>query len=267
MFDNNVDYSKVKFIEFYGIRRSGNHATLSWLMNNLNGNKVPQDPETLIAPAPEFGFISQRVGDVYHINDVLSSWASKHRDFLRGLIDAYISVGAKIIIISYEEMHPGNSYAADDRFKMLKNSEKWAVLRDWDKLIASRAKQMLNKEISRKIYLDLNQLIIDRWLKTVHSSSDINKIHFDSWCRSKEYRDELMKERGLPNKDHTSHVSKAGGGSSFKKGDPLNRKIEEYPEGWKEIIELNQKSIDRAQTKINNFISHSNKKKELSIFE
>jgi len=266
MFDNNVDYSKVKFIEFYGLRRSGNHATISWLMNNLNGNEKPQDPEVLIAPVPELGFISQRVGDVYHINDVLSGWASKNRPFLRGLIDAYVSVGAKTIIISYEEMHPGLSYSANDAFKMLKNSEKWTVLRDWDKLIASRSKQMLNKEISRKVFLDLNQDLIDRWLKSVHSSSDINKIHFDSWCKSKEYRDELMEKVNLPNKDHTSHVSKAGGGSSFKSGNPLERKIEEYPEGWKELIDLNQSKIDKAQTKINNFIKYLPEMKEFEIF-
>ena len=93
------NYNGVEFIEFYGLRRSGNHAILAWLLKNLSNHD--SEIETLIEPFPKLGFVSKRCGDVYHINDIGSSFWIGNPDYLAGLIDGYVSMGAKTIILSY----------------------------------------------------------------------------------------------------------------------------------------------------------------------
>ena len=258
MWNTNIDYNSIRFIEFYGLRRAGNHATLAWLMANLNTLEGVHEPEPLISPFPKWGFISQRLGDVYHINDVGSPWTLHHPEYLRGIIDSYGSDKAKTIILSYEDLSPNYSVFYDNKelFFMLKNSEKWSVIRNWDNLLASRAKSYSAKVPSRKQVFNLSSRTILSYIRMVSTpESECSPIHFDSWCQSKDYRDHLMKKAGLPNYDIVGHRSNAGGGSYFDSTNVLNRKLEKIPEEWQENLAKTKDLIYKAQKVIDEQIA------------
>ena len=258
MFKENINWDEIRIIEFYGIRRSGNHAILSWLMNNLNTDgSGPQDPEILIAPHPEVGFISQRVGNVYHLNDLASSWSWYSPKYIRGLMEAYASVGAKTIILSYEECSPymslATTYPELFPFMQDENREKWAAIRNWDQVVASRCKATQDPN-KKRIAFKVGDGIITSFLNTVYHPTAI-KVHFDSWVKHKRYRDLVAWNSKLPNIDHTSHVSNAGGGPSFQGGDVTKRTIEAVPRDWRQALAKNAEELKEAQERIDTYIS------------
>lgn len=214
------NYNGVNFIEFYGLRRSGNHAIIAWLMKNLSSYEA--ELETLIAPFPELGFISKRCGDVYHLNDVGSGWSVGNPEYLAGLIDAYVSMGAKTIVISYEDYSPEASllHTFPGKFDFLKGAKKIALIRDLVNVISSRykAQQKISPE---KVSFGVNIDKVNYWIKTAIGSEF--KIKYEDWLTSKEYRDQICKELQIPNRDITNHVSSAGGGSSFSGIFPVNK--------------------------------------------
>lgn len=207
---NLIDYkgNDIKFIEVYGLRRSGNHAILSWLINNFNTEAVSSvEPTPLIAPVPELGFIAQYLGNVIHINDVGDAWALTQGNYLKGLIDAYVSIGIKTIILSYEDRPYTNSFF-NMGYSFLKESKKIIITRDIKNIIASRLKN------SKNIGLAINRKLIDTWIE--NENSDNLKIRYESWLTSKEYRDSIALKLNTNNKDIIDLVSTAAGGSSFK---------------------------------------------------
>jgi len=204
---NLVDYDNIKFIEVYGLRRSGNHAILTWLINNLNTEESNNyEPAYLIAPTPELGFISQYLGDVIHINDVGSNWALNNGKYLNGLIDAYVSIGMKTVILSYED-RPYNASFLNVGYSFLKNSTKIVITRDIKSIFASRV-------MGGHSFFNINKTILETWLK--NENSDCTKIRYEDWLTSRSYRDDTSTNLGLQNIDITHIVSTAGGGSSFK---------------------------------------------------
>jgi len=216
----NIDYSKIEFIEVYGLRRSGNHAIIGWLLKNMCTNEVT-NTESLVAPWPSSGFLSQRCDDVYHINDVGSGWSVGNPTYVRGLIDAYISMGAKRIIISYEDTtHRPSLYGLDkDLFYFLENSKKIVILRDLANTFASRLMASIkefgepNWDKSPNPFL-ITELIINKW--SINEMFEGTKINYENWLTSKEYRDQICRDLNIENRDITSEISNAGGGSSFK---------------------------------------------------
>ena len=205
----------VNFIEIYGLRRSGNHAIIAWLMHNLNSDGIAYDaPEPLIVPNPEWGFISQRLGDVYHINDALDKWATYNPGYIKGLVDAYSTIGAKTIIVSYEDTSFKSSLLDlyGQYYPFLKNTTKIVITRNILDIVASRV--MRNRSLNRiTSSFGVNKKIIETWIE--NESFTDTKIVFEQWCTSKEYRDSISRSLGLSNLDITSHVSPAGKGSSF----------------------------------------------------
>ena len=88
--------------------------------------------------------------------------------------------------------------------------------------------------------IDVNK--INSWIKTAIGSEF--KIKYEDWLTSKEYRDQICKELQIPNRDLTTHVSNAGGGSSFSgtflpnKDRLLNRHKEvDLPREWSFYLE------------------------------
>ena len=205
----------VNFIEIYGLRRSGNHAIIAWLMHNLNSDGIAYDaPEPLIVPNPKWGFISQRLGDVYHLNDALDKWATYNPGYIKGLVDAYSTIGAKTIIVSYEDTSFKSSLLDlyGQYYPFLKNTTKIVITRNILDIVASRV--MRNRSLNRiTSSFGINKKIIETWIE--NESFTDTKIVFEQWCTSKEYRDSISRSLGLSNLDITSHVSPAGKGSSF----------------------------------------------------
>jgi hypothetical protein len=232
-----VEYNKVKFIEVYGLRRSGNHAIINWIMNNTSNLKDGGSPTELISLFSDLIFTSY-LGDTLHINDVASGWAIKRKYYLKGLIDGYISIGFKNIILSYEDLPFTNSYYDLDKneYNFLKNSKKIIITRDIENVFASRVKKGM----------EINEGVFNTWVKNENAPSNITKVKFEDWLLSKNYRDRISKDIGFKNKDITNNVSKVGGGSSFKditsenidKDKLPNRKKEvEFPEDVLEILQ------------------------------
>lgn len=236
------NYENVNFIEFYGLRRSGNHAVIAWLMKNLNTSE-DQNLEKLIAPMPEIGFISKKCGDVYHLNDVGSGWSTGNPNYLAGLIDAYVSEGAKTIIISYEDYDPTSSLvlAFPDQFNFLKKSKKIALVRDIPNLLSSRYKASIGPH-KDSITFEMNINKINSWISSVKYKGLV--IRYEDWLCHKEYRDNICFKLNISNKDYTHEVSSAGGGSSFNnettldKNKLLNRYSEiDLPKDWRFYLE------------------------------
>lgn len=215
MLDTTRHTNSVNFIEVYGLRRSGNHAIIAWLMHNLNSDGIQYNaPEPLIVPNPEWGFISQRLGDVYHINDAFDKWATAGPGYIKGLVDAYSTIGAKTIIISYEDKSFKSSlldlYAKD--YPFLKKTTKIVITRNILDIVASRIKRMRGANRIPSTF-GVDKRTIETWIE--NESFTGTKIQFEQWCTSKEYRDSISQSIGLSNLDITSHVSTAGKGSSF----------------------------------------------------
>lgn len=244
------NYKDVQFIEFYGLRRSGNHAILGWLIKNLSSSD--SNIETLISPNPNIGFVSQRCGDVYHINDVFSSWAVNNPKYLAGLIDAYVSIGAKVIILSYEdrECNSGWINVQPQIFSFLKESKKIIAVRDISEIFASRYKSIRDKDLE-EIGFNVNVEKVNAWILNILSS--FIKIKFEDWLSSREYRDDVCRSLGIYNRDFTEHRSIAGGGSSFE-DIPLSNQIKdrvnriEIPSEWKRF--LVEHSVTQARRKM-----------------
>lgn len=239
MIRQNFNYSEINFIEFYGIRRGGNHAILGWLMHNLSSS--PGNIGQLIAPFPEFGYISQSCGDVCQINDAGSVWSVKNPAYVRGLIDAYISMGFKTIIVSYEDCSHTASLLNIDReaYFMLENAKKITVNRNLKNILASRWKA---SQTPMRIAFEVTESVVSAWCKNLEFEG--TKIIYENWLTSKEYRDAISEELGCPNLDHTNHVSNAGGGSSFSGIAPVNKdrlltrsQEVELPEDWAAHLE------------------------------
>ena len=253
-----IDYSEIEFVEVYGLRRSGNHAIIAWLLKNMCTKEVT-NTEPLIMPFPDAGFISQRCGDVYHLNDVGSVWAQRNPAYLRALIDAYISMGAKKIILSYEDYpHKMGHYDFNkDQFYFLENSKKIVITRDLANTFASRIKRSMVKFGEPNWNKTPNPFFINQRLVTIWMFNELfkgTKIKYSDWLTSKEYRDQISKDLNVPNRDITSEISNAGGGSSFKntldKDTLLSRyKQIEFP---KEIIKM-LKSKDVSMLTIANY--------------
>jgi hypothetical protein len=203
------DYSNIKFIEVYGLRRSGNHAIIAWLLHNLNESE-DLNLHQLISPTPEEGFISQTIGNIIHLNDLASPWASQTGTYVRGLIDAYISIDKNIVLLSYEDVdYTFSLYEVGPSYKFLKDSTKIVITRDILNIVSSRLKK-------NKTGFKVNKTLFDRWLVNENISNNGTLIRFEDWLISKDYRDRIANILGLDNKDITDHVSNAGGGSSFK---------------------------------------------------
>lgn len=237
----NWNYRGVRFIEFYGLRRSGNHAILAWLLKNLS--TFDANLENLIAPSPDVGFISKRCGDAYHINDVGAWWAVDNPKYLAGLIDAYVSLGAKTIILSYEDYGPDASLlnSFPDEFYFLQKSKKIVLLRDLLNVLSSRYAAN-KKPIGKRVTFEINDNKIKSWVFSATSSEF--KIKYEDWLMSKEYRDNICKSLNILNRDLTNHVSSAGGGSSFSGLSPINKdrllnrsKEINLPEEWKVYLD------------------------------
>jgi len=270
-----LDLDSIKFYEFYGLRRSGNHAIIAWLMKNLDGED--NSIETVLGKNNKKGFFVKRCGDVYHINDVGTLWVTSNPSYVSGLVSGYISLGAKAIIFSYEDYEPQASLALTfpALFPFLENALKIALFRDLPNVMASRYKKIegikaKQNEPDAWRLLDININKINSWIYCAIEEQSI-KIKYEDWLTSKEYRDNFCKNLNIPNLDYTNHMSSAGGGSSFtgiksipNSKDLLNRwKDVNIPEEWKSYLEAPQ--VIRARRKAGYFPTRPDAEKIMVI--
>lgn len=188
----------------YGMRRSGNHACVGWLINALEGRAVP-----VIESKIRNNFNLSDTGDTIFINDVsgmssrvyLSS-LHQHRQQLRR---------AQFIIISVEDVDATYS----DGWRIPRCSEAIQVRRSTLNLMASRF-QNLNRRAREGMGANL-QTMKSRFFATLKANTETPRgaiWEFERWMNDESWRREFLEELGLEH-DITPPVSPPGLGSSF----------------------------------------------------
>ena len=175
----------------YGLRRSGNHAILEWLLYNFSQeNRISDNANYVLR------------GDSCYINDFLFV----KRTGLKSILSKFKNLNN--IIIGCEE---SESLSVDMPHYIIGNVIKEIVIiRDIPSIIASRLKRVeTNPEI--KHLMSTDERFFSNWK---HYASN-NTIKFEDWLTKKECRDNLCLDLGIENLDNVSYVSRIGGGSSF----------------------------------------------------
>lgn len=182
----------MKIIHFYGLRRSGNHAILEWLLHSM-GKNMDKDVVKL-------NRIIKR-GDVAYFNDC-GWWSSNPLDFNRDLAEQE-NKGLRTAILTYEDL--------DLTYKKIDTTySKIVLIRDIFPLAASRIKRGSGDML-------VDQKFVDKWISYARSFEDSSclNIKYEDWLTSKEYRDNFLLKLGYLNLDKIDQVSTIGDGSSF----------------------------------------------------
>ena len=183
---------------FYGLRRSGNHAILEWLLQNMggSGNREMVKNRRII-----------HVNNAAYINEA-NSYIDKEE------LNQDISNSEKNyekLIVSYEDVPVDFSLFTEGYKKIV-------VVRNIENLFASRFKKA--QQYKSSIYtgpMRIDQFAVDLWKNHVNAglNGDAILIQFEKWVDSKEYRDQITAQLDTVNYDITDTMTVFGAGSSF----------------------------------------------------
>lgn len=188
--------SNYKTIKIFGLRRSGNHAIINWILANLAKTKKHQ----ILIPSGDYGFKLQCFGDIFHLNDI-SSW--QYGLEYKNVLNIAIKKEARVILFSYE----------DDCSYIDNEQNLFTIIRDLPSIISSRIKKIEN---SKKIYRKLLKIDDDFFENWILLASHPNVIIYEKWLTSKEYRDQMSIKFNVKNDiDFIDYVPRNAGGSSF----------------------------------------------------
>lgn len=174
-------------INIYTLCRSGNHAIIFWLFNNLC--PVTDEIEVCCYWNSDKG--------VYYYNNC--SRYTYHKIF-----------NYNYIIRSYEDLSEINY---DEKSKNV------IILRDFANFIASRYKKYNPSLGLDSTYLQSYEDVKKQWIglgNDIINNKSIIGIIYDKWVLDKSYRDKIGESLGISNVlDNTSVVANIGEGSSF----------------------------------------------------
>ncbi|KIN71375.1 hypothetical protein [Sulfitobacter guttiformis] len=211
-------FSPVCALQVFGMRRSGNHAIIDWLMRNspdgatggvfYNNCKFGKNPERA------FGSL-----DVYDANREVTP----HKD-ITDKARIMQAGSAPMVIVSYEDRMPepqGQAQKASDGFKNTDFSYQVIIYRsflNWSASLLAKLKKNAGYGMTdrmRIMMLALNGYI--EGLDKVASKREVRAICYDEWMTSECYRSETLASLGLPVRDlDRGNVRRYGGGSSFQ---------------------------------------------------
>jgi len=168
--------------------RSGNHAIIFWLINNIC--TVDHNIQ----------------GAVYWNNEKKLYYYNNCNHLSYNFIENY-----NHLIKSFEDTDMDTNIRYGD-INII-------ILRDYKNFIASRYKKYGSKLGLNNSYLQNYEQIRDLWIRLcdqIINNDKIIGIIYNSWLTSKEYRDNICSKLGIINtNDNTSIVSDIGEGSSF----------------------------------------------------
>jgi hypothetical protein len=220
----------MQFVEIYGLRRSGHHAVISWLIKNFE---------------EEFG-----LDKVYYINDASNSRFASGENLNKHLLYQIWKCHPKIIILSYEDV-PTTVSRLEDRIERTKI----VVVRDILNNAASRYQRALTAGTvgNYNCHMKIDETLINMWLEHA-SHPDIFK--YEDFLLTKSKRDELSVKFGAANLDYTQKVNDYANGSSFvgikldEKQNYLNRhQMVQLPENVLELINRSNVINQRKELK------------------
>ena len=201
-------------IVFYGLRRSGNHAIIHWLLRNVNENVK----ETL----PSYIHSASLGASIVFFNDIMvSSGAVDH------IMGSYSDFNYRWVSVEDEYIDPKILPTKN----IIKNPQKVFILRDPINCFCSRLKTFNMYDI------DLFESKVLRFLDSIGSNDYI--IYYNYWNKDRKYRDKVAKDLGFENKNDDRPPAKEGGGSRFK-SDNYNERIHDTELNWDTMQKLYQ---------------------------
>lgn len=189
----------LKRFSFYGLRRSGNHAILEWLIQNLGGSGEREviKHRRLIS-----------VNSAAYINEANTFSSLEKLQEYHSLVDKT----HESLIVAYEDV--GFDYI----LPVSKGYKNIVIIRDIPNLFASRYKkgQAYGHSYDYGV-MRIDEKAVELWKE--HAITGLNGdailIQFEKWLDSKEYRDEISSKFNVTNYDITDTITEFGEGSSF----------------------------------------------------
>ena len=211
-------YSPAFALQVFGMRRSGNHAIIDWLMRNApeaaTGGVFYNNCRFGKSPLRVYGLL-----DVYDVD----SEQLPHKD----LTDAERitkSGASPMVVVSYEDRMPqpaGVQQKASDGFSDCDFTRQVIIYRsflNWSASLLAKLKKNDGYGATDRIRimaLALNGYI--NGLDRIADAQGIVAICYDDWMVSETYRASILDELGLPIRDlERGTVRRYGGGSSFQ---------------------------------------------------
>jgi hypothetical protein len=205
--------------QVFGMRRSGNHAIIDWLMRNApdaaTGGVFYNNCRFGKSPLRAYGSL-----DIYDAQREVQP----HKD----VTDAErIAVGGEspMIIVSYEDRMPqpaGQRQKASDGFADADFGHQIIIYRSFLNWMASLLAKLKKNEgfgvtdRMRIMSLAMNGYI--EGLERIAHAAGIIAICYDDWMTSQDYRAGVLTQLGLPARDlDRGTVRRYGGGSSFQR--------------------------------------------------
>lgn len=200
----NFTLRKLNVYVVCGIRRSGNHALISWLIDALeNRNNVNMKPK-------RNAWVSES-GDTVHLNEVNFFSVFQFIDTIRGSKE--ILKESKNVIITLEDYIPKKV----DPF-IPEHATKIKVSRSLLNVISSRLKRLTDQaKVGRDrgdMSIDTNLLLYADWVYK-EPKDDWIKWVYERWLSEADYRRNFLKNLDLSHDSKTLPSTNFGGGSSF----------------------------------------------------
>jgi hypothetical protein len=227
----------------FGIQRSGNHAVISWILDNVQGSRVHLNDIRRIDPYLDFNGVTVHGLSYYTCH---RKWHGVNRYILSsrqfngerlGRVDdvharydiASIKRAHKdLLVLSYEDV-----FLNDPRVhRFLPNATKYIgesrrqlrvlLLRDPYNHLASLLKYDATYKSASHFTSKLYSNLWKQYARAFANGSPLFEdesvcINFNKWCDSSDYRQELARQIGFSTDGRSFNaVSSVGGGSSFQ---------------------------------------------------
>ena len=194
-----------------GIRRTGNHAIINWLLHQLKGGYSFCND---IAPS-QFPFDSRFK-------------ESKFRPNTKNLLVSYEDHSVENVIL--EPLNTLGEYSQRTSILLLRNPfNLFASWYRWDEPLGVKFRE---NESYRKEMIDLWKSHARFWVS--NKGPEVIGIFFDKWVDDKMYRQQISKQLRLNFNDNSiKKVKGYGGGSSFEKN--LNSNVNNRSELYKDV--------------------------------
>lgn len=194
-------------INFFGLKRSGNHAVINWIIANSG------------------------IEGAVHMNNVFDLSESPPKIINQSQIKKELSGNTKLLVLSYEDVSLNDGIIEVPAYKFSENHKfvNVILLRDFYNFLASRIgilesiKKAGVRNPIQKVSLEEVKNLWKQYAKEYQGKTNFIKeslsVSYNDWYKSKDYRDELLRDLfgvNSINKDKDlNKVSDHGRGSSF----------------------------------------------------
>lgn len=200
----------------YGMRRSGNHAIINWLLRNAEGGSVFLNNCAVGRPA-------RRTWRALEVN-------GQHTKVEDGSPITPVTQAADdgaLVVVSYEDFTPDPDEGFDGITQDLKAdniTHEVLFYRNFMNWAASLLRKIqTNEAYDGLVCLRIMMVALDRYREMLDLVANAKRVgavpvNYDRWVARPVYREKILQALGLPCKDNTlGKVQPYGGGSSFQK--------------------------------------------------